>query len=326
MSAERIAAQHATVNACFNAKNQDLSKLPPAGSAHYDYRNVVGNPGIVLLPMDTAALPSVTTRIASSRSFGGTSPLADAIAAVKAEGHVLEAGIMHIIVANLDDGILGQGAVMGNACVIHRDAFGGYDAPAPLPEYAQGKTLVHEMSHVLSLIHTFNDIGTSCVQPHPDIPSQRLPNYAASLADGGKLDNRYRDCRIAAGDTSVELKGETQPYSCLDLANCSSGQYEFFFQFLDYVPDSDMICFSTDQARTMVEYLRTQSVLKLMTSDGGALSLPSSDPAAASGDASGAGASRDAVGAIIGIVFISLSFLLMLIAAALVLMMRRRVI
>jgi hypothetical protein len=315
MSAERIAAQHTTANACFNAKNHDLEKLPPAGSTHYDFRNVVGNPGVVLLPMDTAALPTVTTRIASSRAFGGASPLADAIAAVKAEGHVLEAGHMHIIVADLNDGILGQGAVMGNACVIHRDAFGGFDAPAPLPEYAQGKTLVHEMSHVLSLIHTFHDAGTSCVQPHTDIPSQRLPNYAASLADGGKLDNRFRDCRIAAGDTSVELKGETQPYSCLDLANCSSGQYELFFQYLDYVPDSEMICFSVDQARTMVEYLRTQSVLKLMTSDGSQLSLPTSDPAAAS--TSSVAVDVDKVGAIIGIVLISLAVLLMLIALAL---------
>jgi hypothetical protein len=313
MSIERIAAQHSTANACFNAKNTDLALLPPDGSVHYNYRSVVGNPGVVMLPMDTQSLPGAVTRIASSRAFGGTAPLADAVNFVKSEGHVLEDGTLHIIVADLNDGILGQGAVMGNTCLIHRGAFGGFDMPAELPEYALGKTMVHELSHVFSLIHTFHDTGTTCVQPHPDIPNQRLPNYAASLADGGKLDNRYRDCKIAAGDTSVELKGETQPYGCGDISACATGQYELFMNYMDYVPDSEMVMFSVDQARTISEYLQTQSVLKLMTSDGGELSLPAAAADAAAADGSSAPANEQ-IGAIFGLVFLLLGVIMLIVA------------
>lgn len=270
LSLELLQSQHQMLNACYNQLNSGLTKVPSTG--HYAFADRIGNSAIVFLPTDHRQLSEAhIKRVACTGAFSGVDQVFSYLQSV---GVAVTPGYLNVALAPLD-GILGEGAIAGNVCVIHSPTVGGALIPGSDAPYDLGMTLVHEVGHNFGLMHVFND---GCAQVHADIPRARNPNYTFNFQTG--LCNRMRDCKIYVdGDHAYEYPPSSQaptlPYSCMDCPSCTvdcQGLYEMGCNIMDYPVDSEMVMFSKEQAIAMRTVLLTgENSLILLTSDGGEL-------------------------------------------------------
>jgi len=254
-----IQAQHQVLNACFNALNDNISKVSSSG--RYNFKSVVGNSKLVFLPTHYADLTEEhVTRVSVNTNFAGLTSVQDHL---QSSGISLDATRMNMMIAPLED-ILGEARMESNVCVVTTGSVGGELALGSMSEYGLGRTAVHEVGHCLGLPHIFT--GT-CTQVFSDIPAQRIPNFSFNLTSGGRLCNRDRDCKYHRnGDTSVLQSGVSLPYSCFSCHTapptcdeCDTELYEQALNFLDYVDDSEMVMFSAQQSLHMRQVLRSES-------------------------------------------------------------------
>lgn len=259
LSLDRLKSQHQTLNACFNQSNSSHTRVPKSG--HYNFDAVKGNARITFLPSDYRNLTEdKVERIQTDREFDD---LSQALAWLKAKGHVeIVAGKMNVIIAPLSN-ILGQASLESNVCIVATGSVGGEALAGSLSRYGLGVTAVHEIGHCLGLPHPFG-AGNSCAQVFSDIPGQINPNYDFQLVQSGDvwdgaLCNRDRDCKhYRNGDTSVLISGVSLPYSCFTCNEtapacdaCDSQLYEQGCNFMGYSSDANLVMFSKQQCTYM---------------------------------------------------------------------------
>lgn len=243
ISNERILDQTLRLNYDFNANNMDLEKVPKSGK--YSYFNLVGNCNIHFSVSDysfTTAKKTYFESLSSIKSF------------LKLKSVSAPVGNLKIYITRLGNGILGEAHMFSDCLVVDHRTIGGasFHGDGSFQNYNTGRTLTHEVGHVLGLPHTFD---SNCEIQFEDIPPQKNPNFDAYLfqnATGvwdGVLDNRFRDCN----QPLYNIPFKAPPYGCD--SQCLT-EYEMFFNFMDYCDDHNSIMFTQKQA----DFMR-QSVL-----------------------------------------------------------------
>jgi hypothetical protein len=271
ISLERFQGQHNVINNCFNALNSDIDRVPSSGV--YNYADTVGTCKLRFLPLlGTQLTEDNIIRIVdgSVTSFSGLSSIESYINS-STDYSVPQSGLMNVYCCPLSGNLLGQAELFSNHCVIRNDTVGSttYPGNEALTNYNYGRTAVHEIGHCLGLPHTFTSNGQCpSVAAFADIPKQKNPNFDAFLVQEngvwtGRLDNRFRDCNSPVYD----IPGSNPPYSCMDTSEedfiCENGQYEFFFNYMDYGSDLNAICYSKNQCTAVRQFVISGGVFIL---------------------------------------------------------------
>jgi hypothetical protein len=163
------------------------------------------------------------------------------------------AGRLNVYIARLASGLLGQALfkTTGNfaVCAVTYASVGSVKAPGAFGAFGLGRTLTHEVGHCLLLEHPFSGCGQ---RRYADVPATRFPNDRAQLnpnsTDGiGAFGcNHYND-----------LRGLNNPVKSCTGASNSAGEFELFFQYMDYASDANMFVFSRAQAISMHSFVST---------------------------------------------------------------------
>lgn len=249
---ERVDDQTFRLNADFNANNIDLNKVPIHGK--YSYFSTIGNCNVEF---------TVSNIYNASTLHSDFKSLHDVKSFMKNIDVNIPKGELRVYITQLGNGILGQAEMFSDCLVIDHRTFGGTNYPGSpsYQNYNTGRTLTHEVGHVLGLPHTFD---SKCGQylHFDDIPPQKLPNFDAYLFQNtqnewdGALDNRFRDCN----QPFYNIPSKNPPYSC---NNDCLKDYEMFFNFMDYCDDNNSIMFSKKQIEFM-RYSLTSDSTKLL--------------------------------------------------------------
>lgn len=249
LTIEQIRAQHDQLNQCYSLSNSDAERVPQSGK--YNFYNVRGNANIQFLPLDSSTITFTSGHViqlaAPSPALNADEPVTDILARYKPY-----AGAVNVFINDLQNDLLGQADTTTETVVVTTDSVGGPEALGNSTDgFNQGKTLVHEVGHLLQMPHPWGDVNNGCLlNLFADMPATRNPNSAAELQeqkDGswqGIGCNRWLDCNAVTTD-----------YGCTGDFDCGSGPYEMFMNFMDYVPDKHMVMFSADQVSTMNDYL-----------------------------------------------------------------------
>jgi len=288
------------LNMVYSNKNTDeLAKIPNTAKA--PWLPLVATPNIQFLPLDSSTLKVEYKQITGN--LDGTSPVEDA----SEKGNIID-GVLNIYIGNTGAGsILGQAEIASNIVYALYSSVGGYEVPGTLSNYQLGKTVVHEIGHAFSLIHTFQDSVCDGVGAYPDIPEQIEPNFVTALYETSpgvweqKNDNRYTDLT-----TGSHL-------SCLSIqSDPNTAVYEMGTNYMDYGTDSVALMFTPSQVSEMRDYLQSSAntTLTLKSASDTSISSTGTTPANATSSSDG-GLST---GAIIGIVVGSVVGVIIIIA------------
>lgn len=239
ISEDRILDQTARLNLDFNANNMDLQKVPRSGN--YAFFSDIGNCNITF---------SVSNYFYTNVEKESFKSLSEIETFMKYRSYQIPIGNLKVYVTKLQEGVLGEAKMFSDCVVVDYRTFGGvnFTGDVSFQNYNTGRTLTHEVGHVLGLPHTFD---SNCSVQFEDIPPQKTPNFDAYLYLNtnsqwdGILDNRFRDCN----QPLYNLALKDPPYGCN--SNCLS-DYEMFFNFMDYCNDENSIMFSQKQ----IEYMR----------------------------------------------------------------------
>jgi hypothetical protein len=255
-----IRAAHDVLNTAFRMENTlEIAQIP--NNTRYPFRDLVGNPNIQFLPIDSSELEVQYIQINSS-TLSNSTPVDDAASRAGRTDDV-----MNIYIGNTTSQILGQAELGGNVAFCLYTTMGGPDNLGQLSGYDLSKTLVHEIGHALNLPHIFSDDSCDNVKLHPDIPEQTQPNFNASIfldtngEPDGRNDHRYTD------------RANNSSSSCLHVQSDVSGApNEMFMNYMDYGDDYTSLMFSQAQVLMMREYLTSSSntTLKVYDSEGNA--------------------------------------------------------
>jgi hypothetical protein len=227
LSEAQVKSQIDVLNADFNARNADLSKVPSV------WQNNIGNPQIsfVLASKTPTGKKSkgIIYKKTSKQSFSQND---DMKFNARGGSNAWPAGrYLNIWVCNLGDGLLGYAQFPGgpantDGVVILNSAF-GTTGTASGP-FDLGRTATHEVGHWLNLRHIWGDTedcsGSDFVD---DTPGQQFPN-----------------------------RGEPT----FPIVTCSNGPNgDMFMNYMDYVDDKAMFLFTKGQVvrmREAIEALR----------------------------------------------------------------------
>jgi hypothetical protein len=269
LSIVQLQNQHDVLNACYTATNHDDLKKTP------NNYNSIGNANNIFLPLTLDNYVNVTrVKVPNDTSFNGVESVLNYLDD-KISDPVIP-GKINIYCCSLTNGLLGQAVVGGTTAVVDAGTVGSKNMPGWLRGYNYGKTVVHEVGHIMALLHTFLD--NACTQPRAifDIPRQVEPNSYATIikdVDGRNIThkgNRERDCNIPRQNK----QSSDPPYSCIgylsaDEFNCTDGPWEASFSFMDYSKDDYLLLFSRGQTAVMRDrLLRFNDDLHVFTSQG----------------------------------------------------------
>ena len=273
---DRIRAQHAHLNKMFHNTEMDYPHEMPRNPKH-DFRAAKSNVNVYFrgwcicdesearvyrMPLPYALRLGVRG-IDRVRVEDQLSKLSDF--------HLERKSYLLVVIANLDEGLLGNAYLFEPYCVIDARTVGAPGYPTlvsssdPMAVYGHGSTLVHEVGHCFGLPHIFNEdgsctgFGSSWNSDFGDIPSQRLPNFTGSVVEDGSStsvfvgegDNRFLFCRGQVGGTGFTKTCLSSPTDCDDDAI----PYEQFMNIMDYGDDFASLMFSDTQARFMRDVL-----------------------------------------------------------------------
>jgi len=243
VSLSRIRDCHRTNNMIFNGENtSEIAKIPD--TQRNPWKSLYANPKIQFLPLDPNEVEA--EYIPTSSDLSSNVPIDDAIFRGGVTPNVLNVYIGQTTGGN----ILGQAYVGSNTAYVLTSTVGGFLVPGTSANYGTGKTLVHEIGHCFSLLHTFSTASCNGSKPFADLPEQIEPNfYSEVFHDGDKWDarkcNRYYE-RIS-GNTS---------FSCLSHEqNPSTAPDENGINIMDYAIDPHKLMFSAAQVTMMRNWL-----------------------------------------------------------------------
>ncbi len=214
ISDDQIASQIVSLNQDFSRTNPDKSQTPSA------FTPVAADTGIRFCHVKTIRKKTMHTQFSDND---------DVKAAISGGSDPLDTSkYMNVWVCNLGNRLLGYAEAPNTqksntyGVVINYGAFGN-TGTARSP-YNKGRTLTHEISHCLGVLHTFSESQntSSCVKTDhcADIPAQSTPSHGCP--NFPRLDN----CSITTPGV-------------------------MFMNYMDYSDDSCMNMFSLDQAKRM---------------------------------------------------------------------------
>jgi len=262
---------------CNGENTEELAKVP--NTTRNPWVPQVGNANIKFLPLDESTLNVEYKSI--SGPLSGSVPVDDG-----ASKGGRTSGVLNIYIASSGHGsILGQAELSSNIVYALYSAVGGYDVKGTLPGYDLGKTVVHEVGHALSLVHTFSDSECDGFKPYPGIPESIRPNFTTELVEISPGvwdqidDNRFKDRRD--GSSLSCLHAELDP---------DNAPNDMGINLMDYGDDSVSIIFSVSQVAQMREYLQSSdnSTLQLKSADTVSISAGGSAATGAEGTTGGA--------------------------------------
>ena len=160
---------------------------------------------------------------------------------------------INLIITNLPKQLLGYAGLPGkvknkddeytNYLFISPDSIGCPSVMGKSKLYGQGKTLVHEMGHVLGLLHPFDSDEWVT-----DTPPQQKSNLNCELSYY-KVQNR----KTGESETTWKAKKinntfyKKLPHDERRINPLSLGYAEMFCNFMEYSPDKYMWMFTRDQ-------------------------------------------------------------------------------
>jgi hypothetical protein len=254
-----IKEQHINLNNSYSAQNLDITKVPKSGN--YNYHSVIGKSKIRFLPNDPAFVNIVYHD--SNQLFFGIQDSLDF-----ATFHsLISKDSINVFITKFDASspILGIASEKDHCCAVDYRTVGGENKGGSRKHYDMGKTLIHEIGHVLSIPHPFES-GCSNNPKFNDIPPQKYPNFGASFEEnvGGEFDNHDMQCKNLTHPPNPNLE-YVKPYSCSTCDN--NGKYEMYFNFMDYVHDENMFMFTKTQVHAMRQFLFNHKSLDVQSSN-----------------------------------------------------------
>ncbi len=242
-----IQANHEQLQLDFSAQNADVDSVPDKPPYNV-FANMATDTRITFSPTDPLTIEDSSVHVrrvkVSETEFQSVSHCLSKMAAVP--------GKLNIYIARLADGLLGQAIFKTTGtftvCAVTYASVGSVKAPGAFGAFGLGRTLTHEVGHTFLLEHPFTGCGE---RTYPDVPATRFPNEKAQLnpatTDGiGAFGcNHYNDLRGING----------APKSCTGAD--TSGEFELFFQYMDYPSDANMFMFTRGQAESMYAFLST---------------------------------------------------------------------
>lgn len=130
-----------------------------------------------------------------------------------------------------------------------------------------GKTLVHEVGHLMSLPHTFLNSSGQLYKPFNDLPASRYPNSFAKLSPSRTVGPDYiaSNYQLALPDGRSQFEAAGWDNWKSEYRQRSTGKVECVYNFMDYTNDRIKTMFTADQCEAMRTYLVTRSPFAVMT-------------------------------------------------------------
>ena len=242
ITSAQLQYNHTVLNESFTASNSNELDMVPDNKL-YPFKDLIGDANIVF-HWDG----HIKYLYFDADTIGG---IADCVQLVPP----LE-GYMNVYIADLHGGILGDAYVSSNLCAIDYASVGSVEHQGVFGnQYGCGKTLVHEVGHCLSLLHTFHDDICDGFRVYPDIPEQIRPNYDIQIIkdDRGEFtcqnDNRDKDRMEHSMHLRSCLSYEQNNYPNQDIPN------EMGINLMDYGPDRVSIMFTKSQTNAMRQFV-----------------------------------------------------------------------
>ena len=243
-----IQANHEQLQLDYAARNTDIGSIPNRPPYNI-FAGIGTDTKIMFAPSDPRQITDTSEHV---RRVQVTNKEFDGVESCLAKTPPVP-GKLNVYIARLASGLLGQALfkTTGNfaVCAVTYASVGSVKAPGAFGAFGLGRTLTHEVGHCLLLEHPFSGCGE---RRYADVPATRFPNDRAQVnpnsTDGiGAFGcNHYND-----------LRGLNNPAKSCTGASNSAGEFELFFQYMDYASDANMFVFSRSQAISMHSFVST---------------------------------------------------------------------